>query len=195
MKKHFHFPLWKVDKIEEQLSNLEQNGWRLDRISTFNCFHFVESSPKNTSYFFTYNLIKDYGMTDVEHLLKSKHSANPVRRNPNASILHTIYVYRITACADLEKPRFYRNIYLQHLVRQKLLLGIALPIFSSLMLTLQLAINGIPTEDISKWIFLGLINLLLLAYCGYHFYGLYRLKQQYRTMLQNISISYDDLFC
>ena len=193
MKKFFFFPLWKIEEIEKELSKLELNGWRLDRLSAFNCFHFVESSPKHTSYFFTYKLIKENGMADIEHFLKSKHGANPVQGTPTASILHTVYVYRMDSSADLEKPRFYRNIYLQHLVSQKILLGLFFPVLSTLLLIFQLLTSGKGTEDISSWIFIGLINLLSLAYCGYQLWGLYRLKQEYKKALQHISVSYDDL--
>lgn len=193
MKKFFFFPLWKIEKLEEKLSKLEHMGWRLDKLSPFNCFYFVESSAKNTSYFFTYKLIKENGMADIEHCLKSKYSANPVYGTPAASILHSMCIYRIVDCPDLEKLRLYRNIYLQHLVRQKILLGLFLPILCSLLLAFQLISAGIPTEAIPQWIFLGFIALLALVYCGYQFYGLCCLKQQYKNMLQHISISYDDL--
>ena len=193
MTKFFFFPLWKIEKVEEKLSNLERNGWRLDRLSPFNCFHFVKASAKDASYFFTYNLIKDIGMADIEHYLKSKHNANPVRGTTSTSIFHAVNVYRIVSNADLEKPQFYRNIYLQHLVRQQLLLGAFIPVLCTMLLIFQLVAYGMPAEDIPKWIFLGVINVLLLAYCGYQAYGLFRLKQQYKEMLPHISISYDDL--
>lgn len=192
MKKFFSYPLWKIEKLEETLSNLEQMGWRLDRVSPVNCFHFVESSAKDTSYFFTYKLIKENGMADIEHYLKSKLSAHPVCGTPAASILHSVYVYRIVSCEDLEKPRFYRNIYLQHLVCQKILFGLLVPVLCSLLLIFQIISGGVPAEDIPQWIFLGVISFLSLTYCGYQFYGLCCLKQQYRKMLQHISISYDD---
>lgn len=193
MKKFFFFPLWKIEKIEKELSQLELNGWRLDRLSAFNCFHFVESSPKHTSYFFTYKLLKENGMADIEHFLKSKHGANPVQGAPTASILHTVYVYRMVSSADLEKPRFYRNIYLQHLVSEKILLGLFLPILCAILLVFQLVTSGIGAERMPSWIFIGLINLLALDYCGYQLWGLCRLKQEYKKALQQISISYDDL--
>ena len=191
MKKFFFFPLWKVEKIEKALSNMEQNGWRLDRISFFNCFHFVESPPKKTSYFFAYKLIKENGMADIEHFLKSKLGANPVNGAPVA-ILHSVYVYRIASDADLEKLWFYRNIYLQHLVGQQILLGLFLPILSILLLIIQLITSGIGTADIPTWIFIGLMNVLPLFYCAYQFVGLRQLKRQYKKMLPYISISYDD---
>ena len=193
MKKYFFFPLWKIEKLEGELSKLEQNGWRLDRLSPLNCFHFAEATAKDTSYFFTYKLIKENGMADIEHFLKSKYSANPVRGTPAASILLSVNVYRIVSCADLEKRRFYRNIYLQHLVFEKILLGMFMPILCSLLLAIQLISGGMQAEDTPQWIFLGFLALLSLAYCGYQFYGLCRLKQQNKKMLQYISISYDDL--
>ena len=191
MKKFFFFPLWKVEKIEKALSNMEQNGWRLDKISFFNCFHFVESSPKKTSYFFTYKLIKENGMADIEHFLKSKLGANPVNGAP-AAILHSVYVYRIASDADLEKLWFYRNIYLQHLVGQQILLGLFLPILFILLLIIQLITSGIGTADMPSWVFIGLMNVLPLFYCAYQFVGLRQLKRQYKKMLPYISISYDD---
>ena len=193
MKKHFFYPLWKIEKLEEKLSNLERMGWRLDRISPINSFYFVESSAKDSSYFFTYKLIKENGMADIEHYIKSKLRANPVSGNPAASILHSVYVYRIVPCVNLEKPRFYRNIYLQHLVRQKILFGLFLPILCSLTLILQMISGGVPAEDIPQWIVFGFGTLLSLTYCGYQLYGLHQLKQQYKKMLPHISISYDDL--
>lgn len=98
MKKFFFYPLWKIENLEEKLSNFEQAGWRLDRLSPFNCFHFVEATAKNSSYFFTYTLIKENGMADIEHYIKSKHRANPVCGTPAASILHSASAYRIVSC-------------------------------------------------------------------------------------------------
>ena len=193
MKKFFFYPLWKIERLEGKLSSLEQMGWRLDRVSPINCFHFVESTAKDTSYFFTYKLIKENGMADIEHFIKSKHNANPVCGRLDVSILHSVHVYRIASCADLEKSRFYRNIYLQHLVRQKILFGLFFPILCSLILTLQIIGGGVPVEDIPQWILFGFITLLLLSYCGYQFYGLHRLKQQYKKMSQSMTISYEDL--
>lgn len=194
MKKFFFYPLWKIEKLEEELSHLEQSGWRLDKISPINCFHFIQSAAKDASYFFLYKLIKENGMADIEHYLKSRLSANPVRGTPAASILHSVYVYRIVSCEDLEKPRFYRNIYLQHLVCQKILFGLFFPVLCSLMLILQIISGGVSNADIPQWIFFGFIALLSLTYCGYQFYGLYHLKHQYKKMLKHISISYDDMF-
>ncbi len=191
MKKFFFFPLWKVEKIEAELSELEQQGWRLDKFSPFHCFHFVKSSIKSTSFFFTYKLIKENGMADMEHFLKSKLNASPVH-GTTASLFHSVYVYRIPSRPSLEKGRFYRNIYLQHMVRQKILLGFILPILCALCFTCQLVFSGMPAEAVAAWIFIGLLNLLPLAYCGYQFYGLRKLKKQYKTMLPHISTSYDD---
>lgn len=189
MKKFFFFPLWRVEKIEKELSDLEQKGWHLDRISFFNCFHFVESSPRKASYFFTYRMIKEKGMADTEHFLKSKLGASPVNGS-SESLLFSVSVYRIVSDADLQKPSFYRNIYLQHLVGQKIILGLGLPIISVLLLILQFLTSG--TADMSSWMFLGLMDALCLFYCIYQFAGLRQLKKRYQIMLPHISISHDD---
>ena len=35
MKKRFFQPIWKFEEIEKQLTSLEENGWRLDKIKCF----------------------------------------------------------------------------------------------------------------------------------------------------------------
>ena len=67
------------------------------------------------------------------------------------------------------------------------------PSLCYLMLTIQILSGGVPAEDMPQWVFFGFITLLSLAYCGYQFYGLYNLRQQYKKMLPHFSISYDDL--
>ena len=191
MKKFFFVPLFKVEKIENELSCLEEKGWRLDRISFFNCFHFVESSPKKASYFFTYKLIKENGMADVEHYLKSKLGANPVNGELDV-FFHTTYVYRMVADPDLEKPRLYRNLYFQHLVSQQILFGLIMPIISVCCFLMQLITTGWESVDTRSWVIIGLMNVIPLCYCVYEFWNLCRLKKQYKKMLPHISFPYDD---
>ena len=194
MKKFFFFPLWNVEKIENELTQLEQNGWRLDRISFFHCFHFVEASPKKTSYFFTYKLIKENGMADVEHYLKSKLGANPVKGELDA-IWQTAYVYRMESGPDLEKPRFYRNIYLQHLVGQQILFGMLIPFISVLCLMGKFIFSGIGPADAPELLSIGVMNVIPLCYSVYQFLGLSKIKKEYKKMLPDRNISFDDFLC
>ena len=53
MKKRYLHPIWKIDEIEKELSILEQNGWRLNKIYGIRNFEFVKSKPKSAKYFFT----------------------------------------------------------------------------------------------------------------------------------------------
>ena len=46
MTKRFFTPAWKCEKLESELSRLEQEGWRLDKISGFRKFEFIKATPK-----------------------------------------------------------------------------------------------------------------------------------------------------
>ena len=59
MKKRFFQPVWKFEEIEKQLTSLEENGWRLDKIKGFRCFEFVKSKPKTVQYFLTYSITRE----------------------------------------------------------------------------------------------------------------------------------------
>ena len=54
MVKRFFAPIWKCDEIEAELSRLEKEGWRLDKISGFRKFEFTKATPKDKAYFFTF---------------------------------------------------------------------------------------------------------------------------------------------
>ena len=73
MKKRFFQPVWKFEEIENQLTFLEENGWRLNKIRGFRCFEFVKSTPKTVQYFFTYSLTREkLNMNLIEMELKNK---------------------------------------------------------------------------------------------------------------------------
>ena len=108
--KRFFSPIWKCEKIETELELLENNGWRLEKISGYRKFQFVKSQPKTTKYFFTCSFARDRGMIITEQALKSQCKATEISGSFIES-LKTTRIYRITREEDLLQRKIYRNIY------------------------------------------------------------------------------------
>ena len=194
MKKFFFFPVWKAEKIEQKLSCLEQEGWRLTKGAAPFLFCFTQSKPKETQYFLTYSDTKELGMWNIEHYLKSKLNADELK-NFSFGLMTTVNVYRITQSTNLEKPRFYRNIYLQHYVLMRILLFLVLPVITALCGILQKTLGAFSTQQVAEWAFLVILSIVSLFVCGWYVYGFLFLKQQYKQMREHISIVYEDLQC
>ena len=113
MTKRFFAPLWKCEDIESALSRLEQEGWRLDKISGFRKFEFVKATPKNTTYFFTY-WMRERDMYDYEASLRREYKALPIMIKG----ANTMRIHRIPEDVDLTPYKRPRNFFLRYLVLQ-----------------------------------------------------------------------------
>ena len=126
MKKRFFQPVWKFEEIEKQLTSLEENGWRLDKIKGFRCFEFVKSNPKTVRYFLTYTLTREkLNMNLIENTLVQNFNANEISGTFLDSLGGTS-VFRITKQAELTEQLKDRDIILQHYLFKKVVLGIIL---------------------------------------------------------------------
>ena len=119
MKKRFFQPIWKFEEIEKQLTSLEENGWRLDKIKGFRCFEFVKSKPKTVQYFLTYSITREkLNMNLIENTLVQKFNANEIRGTLLDGLGGTS-VFRITKQAELTEQLNNRDIILQHYLFKK----------------------------------------------------------------------------
>ena len=141
MKKRFLYPIWKFEEIEKELALLEENGWRLNKISGIRCFEFVKSTPKATKYFFTYNIPREnINMYLTEDTLQQKFNANPVKGSFIEGLGITT-IFRLTKPAELAEQVTNRNIILQQLIFKRVVWGIIFLVLLLLPLTIGIILN------------------------------------------------------
>ncbi len=195
MKKFFWFPLWKVEKAEAWLSEMEREGWRLVKVGAFHRFHFKKSVSKEKSYFFTWSMIKGRGMWDTENYLKGKCNADAIPSSGWCSLLYMEEVFRMTHMEEPEKLYFYRALYLRHLLWQRILMYMLVPVFTALCLLMEIICYGFPYEELHRWLGIGLLSVPCLVLAGWNVYGLQVVKRRYHELLGKISLHGNDLKC
>ena len=168
MTKRFFAPIWKCDKIESELSRLEQEGWRLDKISGLRKFEFAKATPKSATYFFTYRT-RNRNMYDYEACLKREYSALPVKGIFIES--DRTRIYRITKNVDLHQYKASRNFFLRYLVLQYVWLALFL---------FTIAIVGFMLSNtVADFIASSLIAIIGTILFFPNFFGWIYLRKQY----------------
>lgn len=176
MKKRYFYPIWKIDKLDNELAKMEQSGLRLDKITAFRTFRFVKSQPKDVRYFTTYTISRERGMANIEQSLKEK-GANKIGTFSDS--IGMAEIYRITNNLDITDKTEFRNIYLQHTMMTKLLICLFLCIVSLAFFILEMCFNN------SGMLFDILLTLFLVIstfFCFYNMHGLIFLKKQYKNI-------------
>lgn len=78
MKKFIFNPIWKIDKTEEKLSMLEENGYRLINVKFNYWFYFKKSKKRNASYFCSFSDGRGLSMINWETSISSNCSAQQI---------------------------------------------------------------------------------------------------------------------
>ena len=88
MKKFVFFPSWKIENVEKYLEDMEQKGYRLEKIKHSYWFYFKESVPKQMCYFLSYKSFRGSGNGHCDYALLSQHGANPIE---SKTCFYTLY--------------------------------------------------------------------------------------------------------
>lgn len=169
MVKRFFAPIWKCDEIEAELSRLEKEGWRLDKISGFRKFEFTKATPKDKAYFFTF-YTKDRNMFDYEYFLKREYKANEIKgRFIDFSVSA---LYRMPQNVDLIHCTLARNFFLRYLVLQYVWVG--------LFIFVPPAICLIFSDAIAEQIFFAVLAFIGASLFFPNLYGWIYLRRKYR---------------
>ena len=175
MKKRFFQPVWKFEEIEKQLTSLEENGWRLDKIKGFRCFEFVKSKPKTVQYFLTYSIAREkLNMNLIENTLVQKFNGNEIRGTLLDGLGGTS-VFRITKQAELTEQLNNRDIILQHYLFKKVVWGIIFFFLLFAPLVIGAVINiekFLDDYNFFYMVFFGFCFLSIICYVIYNLVGL-----------------------
>ena len=88
MKKFVFFPSWKIENVDKYLEDMEQKGYRLEKIKHSYWFYFKESVPKQMCYFLSYKSFRGSGNGHCDYALLSQHGANPIE---SKTCFYTMY--------------------------------------------------------------------------------------------------------
>ena len=181
IKKRFFQPIWKCDEIEDELTNLEENGWRLSRIKGFRHFEFVESKPKQVRYFFTYYMAKEKSnMLHIDNILLKKFKANHITGRFWSGVIIT-NIFRITNTDELDLLRIQRDIVLRRYLFKNFILGILVFLLLSLLLLIGAILNFEKLlNDVTalRYVFFAIIFILNVGYSIYNFIGFIYMKKK-----------------
>jgi hypothetical protein len=130
-------------------------------------------------------------MIQTEQALKSQLKATEIRGS-FIELLKTTSVYRITKTEDLLQRKFYRNIYLRHLVMQYVLIGLLFAVIAVAGITLSCVVIKNPFLDIGH-LLLAIVGFVGLTIALRHLFGWFHLREQYINNFQsNKNTTFDE---
>lgn len=167
MKIYMFFPIWEIEKIEEKLKKMEQDGKRLKSVMFSYCFYFEEAKPKNATYVITYNMANDNrpDMYSLESLLLSRYPANRIKTT------FTGYnIFRVTEKKVEDDELTGRKKYIKHVMFQYLFIAI----FCFIIGVFLLWASQTNPSKVFAMLFLGCSAIAII----YRLYGFIALKKQ-----------------
>lgn len=156
-----YYPLWKINELEDFLSKLEIDGWRLSCIKFSYFFYFDKCKSKDTEYIITYNMAKDRTpcMYQYEQQLLSDYCANRIATKATG-----YSVFRITGSKrDFYDLKNYRNKYLKHVLFQYILISMFFLITGLILMIASIYQNSSEYVIITTFIYL-LLTLTVFIY-------------------------------
>ena len=172
MRKFFFYFIWKSDKLETFLNEMEEKGFRLDHVSFRYFFSFKRAKPKSVRYVDAYTFMKDCGMMQYSY---------DIRRNNAADIVPVYHsglmqIHRVPdRQADLSDFETGRNRYMRGVLLQKIVF---------LLFILMGAVCAFLKSDQTAWGFL-LPACMCIYLIGADFFGFLYLWRRFRLQKEN----------
>ena len=170
MKKFIFFPLWKIEKIEKYLKDMELHGYRLDCIKYSYIFYFKESTPKEMCYFLSYKSFIGTSMGSWDYAMVTNHRANQIR-----SKMCFFKMYRTKKKSEKILLLYETRLdYIKAILLEKALMELSLFIIFSILFTISTITQP---ENSDSWI-IGIFVMICLCFTAYHFLGFFKQKNK-----------------
>lgn len=168
--KFFIYPVWNFDKIELFLSNMEKEGYRVEKRRFIYFFKFKKVISKDVKYLLTYSPLGGaISMNDLEMHLKKKIKANIILKES----FEAPAVYRISNIDnDISEAKRKRNCILREICKNK-------AFWSGLFILCIGLICGLFKEYTKKELFICVAFLSpIILYLFYNLVGFFMLKDK-----------------
>lgn len=176
MKKVIFFPLWRIEKLESYLENMEQQGYRLDNIKYSYCFFFKQSIPIQMQYFLSYKSFRGQSMGCCDYALTSRYGANNIK-----SKLSFYTMYRTKEQKD--RLSLLYEVRLDY-IRVKLLEYALTSMFCALIFIVTLTAQLIQSSYNGLW-FLCIVVAICVCMTVYYFYGYCKQRKKCKNYSQS----------
>lgn len=164
------FSLWKIEDVERYLENMEQKGYRLEKIKFSHCFYFKESAPKQMCYFLSYKSFRGKSMGHCDYALVSEHNANPIE-----TIMCFYTIYRTKELKENLSLLYEARLdYIKTKLLEKALTALFLTVlFLALIFACKI------TQSAYKDLYiLSAIMGVCVCFTVYYFYGYFKQKNK-----------------
>ena len=185
MIKRIFTPIWKTDEIEKELSKLESEGRRLEKISGLREFEFVSAKPKKTDYIIIPSPVRDSrsAIHFVKHDLLTRGAIEI--KGDFLNLMVSTTVFRITNDYDNTDIRALRDEELKRILKGKMILNLFLTciILFAFFMTVFVQKKSLIYDSYScfQTVLLGVICLVEFIFFIYNLTGLMYLKKKNRN--------------
>lgn len=173
MRKYIFFPLWKIESLERYLENMEQNGYRLEKIKYSYCFYFKVSIPKEMRYYISYKSFRGQSMGSCDYALKSKYNANLIK---SKMCFYTMYRTKEQK-ENLSLLYEFRMDYIKIKLLEKALTGM----FIAIMFAITCIAAIVTQSAIKDVVILAVFAGICVCLTTYYFFGYFKQKSKCKT--------------
>ncbi len=160
MTKFIFAPLWRTDKTEETLINIEKNGYRLINVKFNHWFEFKECKPKKTNYICTFTDSRGMSMDNWDNSLLTQYNAEKI-----SSKYTMLNYYRVpNPKHDLS---FLKETKEDFMKNKTIEISFIFAFYFAIMLFLFIL-----EKSLSVKILFGILSLILLIVLGTYLCGL-----------------------
>lgn len=173
MKKYKYFTLWEIEALEKFLKEMEQDGYRLDKVKCSYCFYFKKTTPKEVNYFLSYKPVRGNRLGMCECDLGADYNANIVESKMS---FYKMYRTKVSK----EKLLFFYEVRMD-CIRVTLLERALTSLFLALLFLIIFFAEIFTTPSVQSCCVIGMFVTIFICVTSYYFLGYFKQKNKCKT--------------